>query len=148
MAVLVRDLFEIDFDHSRTARLDVLGMLSLSPLDLVTGQPVAVAQLLDEGDPLCRPVIPLEFPALSAHLVHGPTEAPLRDLLLEATLEQLASHGVTLDARAKLAAGDIQGFLADRADVLKGVIAQHIDRMAEWGARDDIRARDLMRLGG
>jgi hypothetical protein len=140
-------LADIDFDRESDVRVNILGMLSLDPVDLNTGQPCAVAQLLDADDPLIRPVEVADA-GLENYLVHGATGRPLRDLLLDATPTQLRSHGVTTAARDKLAAGDVDGFLTDRAAVLKRVMGEHINRMAEWGAHDDVRARDLMRLDG
>lgn len=76
------------------------------------------------------------------HLGSGRT---LRRALAEAPTEVAESHLVDGDGRRMLAGGNLDAFLVHRSRAVTATVKQHLDRMAEWGARDGRSISDTIR---
>jgi hypothetical protein len=144
----VAELDRVHFNHAMT-KINVLGLLSLSPRDLVTGEPVDVSRLLEAGSPL-RPIIPdqdLNLAGTVANRVVALAGSPraLVAALTTADPEISWSHLVNTHAQDLLRRGRYERFLAWRAELLGPAIKRHVDRMAEWGARDGRAVADIIR---
>jgi hypothetical protein len=130
-------------------KINVLGMLAAGPVDLRTGQPIDLIRLLDGGSPL-RVIVPDRTGAMFGTLANrAVTDAALGRALVMALMsvpaDAAASHLVDETGQELLRAGRYEDFLARRGTALTALIKTHIDRMAEWGARDGRSVSDLMR---
>jgi hypothetical protein len=142
------ELDKIHFNHAM-AKLNVLGLLSVEPRDPISGEAIDVTRLLDQGSPL-RPIV------ASDHLVQSGTIAnrvvlasrdgrPIHQALVSASAEVAASHLIDEQSRQRLANGEWESFLELRTEACRSTITGHINRMAEWGARDGRSVSDLLR---
>lgn len=147
------DLDEVRFDRP-AAKVSMLGLLSAGPRHLTTGAPLDIVRVLESGTPL-RPIIELERvepDSIANWAVSGPVtgddRSALRGLLAYCPPEIAASHLVDAEGQRLLRAGDVDRFLARRADAVVRLIAGRIDEMAEWGARDGRAMSDVIRSVG
>lgn len=125
---------------SRAARtrLALLAMAQARPKDLLTGEPLDVAGLIEAHD---RAAFVALFPGSSSapwgRLLHRPVgAAELRAALAAAPADALQSHLVTEEAAAALRRGEAQTFLADREQALRAAVRRVADRYAGWSRRD------------
>lgn len=137
------DRFSFQFAASK---LQTLALLELQPRDLETGELLDIVALLNgraNGSDL--PFIPVVAGqpsevglvlALANRLAHPPRQGGLRRLLLQATSDVLASHGISLAAQAALQAGDTLEFLNLRAQTLQPHTDQVFACHARWEASD------------
>lgn len=142
------DLAKIHLNHAMS-RINVLGLLSAGPLDPRTGQAVDIRVLLSEGNPLRTIVSDRTDPrdsSMASRIICSPgTSKVLRDALAGAPREVAESHLIDEHSQHLLAIGDDRAFLTERSVTLKTAIQRHVDRMAEWGARDGRSIADIMR---
>jgi hypothetical protein len=142
------DLSVTDVD-SAVGRVNILGLLSAEPLAPGSGEPVNLARLLDFGSPL-RFVVPAGAHPLSRSLANAVVwddVDPPDHRLATVAPEVAASHLIDAEGQRLLAAGDDGRFLEHRAGLVERAIREHVDRMAEWGARDGESVRDVLRAG-
>ena len=140
---------ELDKPHLGHAmtKINVLGLLAANPLDLRTGEPIDIARLLADGSPL-RPIIKDSRTILADSIANRTITGigsgqTVQQLLAQASPDVAASHLV--DALGQqLLTQDADEFLARRAGAATILIRSHIDRMAEWGARDGRALSDLI----
>lgn len=142
------ELDRIHLNHAMT-KINVLGLLSAEPRDLVTGEPVDLAGLLREGSPLRTVVneesVPLAGTIANRVVTHLGSGRTLRRALSESVPEVAGSHLVDEEGRRLLGDGDVAAFLARRGRAVEGAVKVHLDRMAEWGARDGRTIADTIR---
>jgi hypothetical protein len=142
------NLQKIHLNHAMS-RINVLGLLSVTPRDLRSGQPIDVRPLLADGSPL-RPIL-TDGPwphggSMANRIVSAPVHgSPVRDLLVAADPAVSESHLVDEAGQFLLAQGGSESFLRARAGALEETIKNHVDRMAEWGARDGRSISGIMR---
>jgi hypothetical protein len=138
------DLSRVHFSHAMT-KINVLGMLAAGPLDLQTGQPVDVVRLIEGGSPL-RPIVTGSAGAsgtLANRIVSAPLPTHIAEQLLRVVPAAVAaSHLVDQEL---LKAGQLEELFTRRAAALADLIKDHIDQMAEWGARDGRALADMLR---
>ncbi|MEV6929723.1 hypothetical protein AB0M46_35255 [Dactylosporangium sp. NPDC051485] len=144
------ELDKVHFNQAM-AKINALCLLSAEPRDPATGTPVDIARLLDEGSPL-RPIFDNSDLALVGTFANRVIAAPgpastLRTELAKASPEVAESHLLDAKAQSLLAKPSPAAFLERRADTLTAAFERHVDRMAEWGARDGRSIADLMRTG-
>jgi hypothetical protein len=144
----VPELDKVHFNHAMT-KINVLGLLSTSPLDLATGEPVDISRLLERGNPL-RPIVPgSQVPhteSLANRVVAlGGSQRAVLTALATAPERVAASHLVDAESQDQLRQGDHDRFLDRRAELVRSTIAHHVQRMAEWGARDGRALADIVR---
>ena len=130
-------------------KINVLGLLSAEPRDPRTGQPVDVVRLLEGGSPL-RSIVDDEHVRLSHSLANRAVTdirsgRTLQHALAAAAPEVATSHLVDAEARVLLATAQLEKFLVRRELIVGAVVKRHIDRMAEWGARDGRSVADVIR---
>ncbi len=141
----------IDLPASFDARADdsriiLLALAHLDPRDLVDGQPIDIAELLEREDKGAFVKILKQggepYSRSPANRLVQPKGRAVAKLLLErlsldgARDAVLASHAIDLEAAEVLRAGDLAGFLRRRAETLVGVVRQFGDRMAAWDHSD------------
>ena len=68
----------------------------------------------------------------------------LRDALVAASRDIADSHLID-EPSQRLLHGEDAAFLIGRSVTVKAAIQRHVDRMAEWGARDGQSIADIMR---
>jgi hypothetical protein len=142
------ELDKIHFSHA-VSKLNVLGLLSAEPRDLLSGEPLDITALLSDGSPL-RSIVPGSGTALAGTianrvvLAEGSAAARL-DALATASERVAASHVVDPEGQSLLAGAHYEAFLSLRAKQVTVVISDLVSRMAEWGARDGPSMSDLMR---
>lgn len=135
--------------RSSGSRLALLGMNSLGPRDLSSGEPINVAALITENDGLIRRVWDRSRPTGTTRgSVSSPSNrillpgqrsarADLRGLANSALgLGILASHGITPDAECALDADDAATFLRLRADEVERAVNALTSRLAGWERTD------------
>lgn len=130
-------------------RISTLGLLSADPRDLTTGETVDIVALLHSGS-LLAPIVDDRAQPLGGSLANrvvGSAGAgrTVRDLLVSAEPAVAAGHLVDADGQRLLADRQDAAFLERRAQAAAGAIKHHIDRMAEWGARDGRPVADAIR---
>jgi len=120
------------------ARANVALLSTLSPLDLETGDPIDVAQVLDDPSGLLRvPAASGRVESLASVLLHPAiSDDAIEGLIGEATPDALASHGVPQEAVDQLVDGDVDGFLALRLARLQELLDSRILALAEPTASD------------
>jgi hypothetical protein len=119
--------------RSADARLALLGLASLNPRNLVTGEEMPLAPLIEEFDVAAFRAVVDSRRATTNPLVQSPANrvihakvVGIRAVILDCYKEQeealLLSHGITMTAAKALAASDYDAFLAQReAEILKAV---------------------------
>ncbi|HET8684103.1 MAG TPA: DUF262 domain-containing protein [Micromonosporaceae bacterium] len=144
----VAELDKTHFNHAMT-KISTLGLLSTDPVDLITGHTVDVARLMNSGSPLQKITNDEQTPGAKtiANRVIGSTGSGqlLRQRLARATPEVAASHLVDAEGQELLRSGDLESFLARRGVICEKIIKMHVERMAEWGARDGRSIADTIR---
>jgi Protein of unknown function DUF262 len=142
------ELDRVHLNHAMT-KINVLGLLSAEPRDLLTGEPIDLAGLLRDGSPLRMLVndnsVPLTATLANRVVTHLGSGRKLRHALVEASPAVAASHLVDVDGQRLLAGGDLDAFLLHRADAVERTVKEHLDRMSEWGARDGRSIADAIR---
>ncbi|WP_432987053.1 DUF262 domain-containing protein [Dactylosporangium sp. CA-233914] len=144
----VADLNKVHLGQT-TSKINILGLWSAGPRDPSNGSPVDIARLLDHSSPL-RPIFDDSDLPLTGTIANRIIAAPgpaLRQALATASLEVAESHLVDEEAQHLLARGATSDFLARRAEATAVGLQRHVDRMAEWGARDGRSIADLLRTG-
>jgi Uncharacterized conserved protein (DUF2081). len=144
--------FVTDLDQVHPARvmakINILALASVGPRDLVTGEPIDVARLVEAGDPL-RTIVRDPGPnghTMANRVIAGPGFGrDLADALAEATPGVAASHLIDNEAQELLSAGPGGQFLIRRAQLVASTVEEYVDRMAEWGARDGRALADVIR---
>lgn len=127
------------------SRLALLGMASLSPRDLTTGEPIEVANLIEQkGVDAFRRIVPrgqmLGRGPANRLLLLG-TGSARREIVELAVREGgesviLSSHGITGAAIQALVAGDDTAFLAHRKTTIESAVNDLSSRLAEWSKQD------------
>jgi len=144
----VPDLSNVNLKHAM-AKINVLGLLSAEPRDLQSGQRIEIRSLLENGSPL-RMVITdqpeLRMGTMANRIICSAKPGrSLQQALISATFDVAASHLIGSDAYESLLNGDYQQFLTQRSKLVSAVIGAHVERMAEWGARDGRSISDIIR---
>jgi hypothetical protein len=149
----VRFTPELDKAHFNQAmtKLNVLCLWSAEPREPATGAPVDIARLLDEGSPL-RPLfegsgLPAANAIANRVIASSNPTSVLRQQLADASPEVAMSHLLDKRTQTLLTESSPTAFLERRADILAIAFKRHVDRMAEWGARDGQSIADLLRTG-
>lgn len=142
------DISAVHAKHAMT-KLNVLGLLSADPRDLRTGEPIDIRTILEAGSPVRPIVVDRTIPyveTMANRIVAAAGAARLiQHSISEAAVDILASHLITEDARELLAGRQYADFLAARAEAVSVAVKSHVDRMAEWGARDSQSISDIVR---
>jgi hypothetical protein len=125
------------------SRIALLGMASLDPVDPSDGRIVDIATLIEERDASAfRSIVPrhvgLAKSPANRILLPGPGSArkELLELAGNGYSEIFASHGISPEAEADLAAGKVDSFLQNRKSVLEEAVRALADRLAAWGQND------------
>ena len=125
-------------------KLNVLGLLSSNPRDIPSGAELDLAAVLDRGSPLRTVINDDEIwgagSIANRIIASAGSGRTLRQALASADPEVAASQLVDPQGRRLLADGDLPGFLHRRSKVAEETIRRHVERMAEWGARDGSRS--------
>lgn len=144
----VPDLGNVNLKHAM-AKINVLGLLSAEPRDLLTGQRLEIRVLLEAGSPLRAIVTDHSAPmtrTMANRIVCSMRPGrSLQRALISAPPDVAASHLIGSDTHDFLLNGDYQQFLARRSEVVISVIGAHVERMSEWGARDGRSIADVIR---
>lgn len=127
------------------SRITLLALAHLHPLDLEKGEVIDVAAIIEKEDLgtfsriVHRPALELARSPAN-RLLHSKVAQPLQLLRsrISADLEDpvLASHAIDSRAAHLLTAGDWQGFLARRAEILTEEVRNLTERMAAWDHSD------------
>ena len=135
--------FDPRADESRIA---LLALVHLGPRDLHTGSRLDVPGLLETHDKDAFIKIlkqaGLEQSRSPANRLIQSKGTPVHQLLRERIFEHgtedavLASHAISQRAAERLAAGDLEGFLAKRAETLTEEIRHFCERRAAWNYSD------------
>ncbi|WP_341719698.1 DUF262 domain-containing protein [Micromonospora sp. FIMYZ51] len=143
----IPELDKVHFNHAMT-KISALGLLSMEPRSLASGEILDAARLLDSGSPL-RPLLAEKglprLDTIANRLILPPGERPDPTRLASATVSVAASQLVDERAQELLTRHRWIDFLAHRAEACDAVIRSHVDRMAEWGARDGRALTDILR---
>jgi hypothetical protein len=144
----VPDLSNVNLKHAM-AKINVLGLMSVEPRDLQTGQRIEIRALLEDGSPL-RAIITghpeLRTGTMANRIVYPMKSArSLRHALVSASPDVAATHLIGSDTQHFLLEGDYQQFLMRRSNVVRTIIGAHVERMSEWGARDGRSIADIIR---
>jgi hypothetical protein len=146
--LFVPELDKVHFNHAMT-KINVLGLLSASPLDLVTGEPIDISRVLEVGSPLRVILSKNQLPQADtlANRVVGITGSPsvLASRLAQAPEQIAASHLIDAEAQTLLVRCDDANFLSRRNYLVTSAVVRHVNRMAEWGARDGRALADIVR---
>ena len=142
------ELDRIHLNHAMT-KINLLGMLSVEPRDLLTGERIDLAGLLQEGSPLRNVVnddtIDLASTLANRVVTHLGSGRTLRRALVDADPQVAETHLVDEHGQRLLAEEKVEAFLDRRARAVAATIKSHVDRMAEWGARDGRSIAEAMR---
>jgi len=125
------------------SRIVLLALASLGPRDPATGSVLELVQTIESVDPF-RKIVGDDVPGArnpaNRMLMSGRgfAEDELHPFVLAPNLdhEVLKSHAISPDAARALAAGDHEGFLAERKKTLESSIVDLGNRMAEWSSND------------
>lgn len=142
------DLSNVNLKHS-LAKINVLGLLSADPRDIQTGHRIEIHTLLEDGSPLRAIIVDqsgLPTGTMANRVISSmkPGRA-VRRTLISAPSSITATHLIGTDARDFLAHGNYKEFLAVRSKSVSAAVGAHVDRMSEWGARDDRSIADIIR---
>ncbi|MEU9412087.1 DUF262 domain-containing protein [Streptomyces sp. NPDC048281] len=133
------------------AKINVLGLLSAHPVLLndvpdmegtlhLRGTRIErtrlLAEVLDSGSSPLSPVVGLSDRSVSNRMVHPGLTGTEAALLPFADPEALRSHCVDDQCMNFLLSGDLDEFLRRRSEVVRQVIAGHVQKMALWGFSD------------
>jgi hypothetical protein len=142
------ELDKVHFGHAM-AKINVLGLLANEPREPLTGELVDVTRLLDTGSPLRAIVDNGQSPRVATVANRAVTSIrsrrELAQALAAASPDVAASQLVDEDAQQLLVEGRAEAFLERRAQAVARAIKTHVDRMAEWGARDGRAITDIIR---
>ncbi|MFI5907383.1 DUF262 domain-containing protein [Dactylosporangium sp. NPDC051541] len=127
------------------AKINILCLWAAEPREPATGLPVDIARLLDQGSPV-QPIVGGVGMITDRVIASGPRFL-LRTQLAQAPPEVAESHLIDRTAQRLLAGSSPVAFLDRRAERLNAAIKWHVDRMAEWGARDGRSIADMLRTG-
>lgn len=142
------DLSKVNLNHAMS-KINALGLLSVGPLDLRTAQPTDIRILLSGGKPLRlivsgRPYYSVN--SMANRIISAiSSQVALKNAILNATPDVAASHLIDDAGRQLLGEGHQEEFLLRRSRELTAVVRTHVDRMAEWGARDGRPIADIIR---
>jgi hypothetical protein len=141
-----RDGLPLRFDaRAADSRIALLGLASLGPLDLVSGEPIDVAGLVEQhGVAAFRRILP------SANVLgRGPANRLLLPGAGSARYELvdharrkgsdsavLRSHAISPQAAAALLAGEDESFLRQRKDRIEEAVQRLGERLAAWSRTD------------
>lgn len=133
------------------SRLALLALASLGPLDPEDGQPFDVAALIEARDAEAFRIIVPNHPGLgrtAANRILLPGRGSARKDLLDVPAGTgdpvLASHAISREMLAALAAGDADGFLATRGDAIVRAFERLSERLAAWDRSDRPSVRHLL----
>jgi hypothetical protein len=142
------ELDKVHFNHAMT-KINTLGLLSALPRDPDAGTPVDVARLLEVGSPLRTIVngsgLPYANTMANRAIVEAGSGRPLSRALADAAPDVAASHLIDPPAQVLLSTGQAEAFLTRRGRLVAETVRLHVDRMAEWGARDRRTMADIIR---
>ena len=144
------EIERVDFSHAMT-KLNVLGLLSLSPRDLAGFEPLDPSAVLDSDATPLRPLVVPESVRGAETFANRlfttvlPGRRSVRAAMLAAPEDVAQSHLVDDEGRRLLAGGHDVAFLERRAEAVREVVRRHVGRMAEWNARDGAAMADLIR---
>lgn len=140
---MARDAFNFRFAASK---LQALALLARRPVDLASHEPIALEPWLtshEGGD--ASPLIPLIQSArgVDSHLLscvanrwfHSRSPG-LRQRILASDAQTLSTHLVSEIARDLLKAGDVQGFLEERANDMDRHFQEFFSQRARWADTD------------
>ncbi|SCF39450.1 DUF262 domain-containing protein [Micromonospora mirobrigensis] len=142
------ELDKVHFNHAM-AKLNTLGLLSAEPRDVTSGNLIDIGRILEQGSPL-RPLLREDGSTgvdstIANRFVLPPGERISPAVLAAASAEVAASHLLSEAAQEELGGGNVPTFLLLRAEDCSRVITDHVNRMAEWGARDGRAVSDILR---
>ncbi|HLL69325.1 MAG TPA: DUF262 domain-containing protein [Micromonosporaceae bacterium] len=143
----VPDLDKVHLNHA-AAKLNLLGLVSVGPRDLVTGRPLDLSAVFDRKNVIGEIILDRDVPlaeTFANRLVKTSKSRSVRSQLTTAPADFTLSHLVDERGREFLSAGELHRFLSHRADLLREVVRTHVDSMAEWGARDGQSLANMMR---
>lgn len=142
------DIARVHLNHS-AAKINVLGLLSVGPRDLTTGTSLDPRTLFEDARPIREIVgdrsVQLAQTFANRVVAGGRLTRPVQAALAEAPEEVAASHLVNHEAQRSLLSGEVADFLARRATLVGVAVREHVDSMAEWGARDGRSIADMVR---
>ena len=122
------------------SRLSLLGLVSLGPLDLVTGNPIDVAALIESAGPNpFRRIWKLHGNPLADRALLPGRGRAIDDLVLAAetgSTAVLASHGVDDECRDALLGDDPDRFIDRRHQIIEAATRDLSDRLAAWDRND------------
>lgn len=141
------------------SRLALLGLASLGPLELATGVPVDVSELVEHSDAAAfRSIYPGESSPANRVLLPGAGSARreltefvrnergdslfLRDSVI------LRSHGISHQAENALMAGNAESLLVIRGERIEEAVHQLGDRLAAWSGSDRSSISYLLQQAG
>lgn len=133
--------FDARADGSRVA---LLALAHLEPRDFESGRPLDVAALLEENDKdsfvkIVKRAKASRSPAnRTLYRLESPLDRLLLDRIASTSVDDpvLASHAIDPRAAECLVAGDVDGFLAIRAELLTEETRRFAARMAAWEHND------------
>jgi hypothetical protein len=132
-----------------TAKINLLGLVSIGPRDLTTGLPLDLAATFDRASPVRDIIADRAVPlaqTFANRIVPGVVaNRPVRSLLSDVDPDVAASHLVDEHGQALLASGRLEPFLRHRHQLVTAAVLAHVDTMAEWGARDGRSTADMIR---
>jgi hypothetical protein len=149
-ADLTVDLTKVHLNHAMT-RINVLGFLSAVPRDLNTREPLDIRSIFTTTarGPLHPIIISGAIPhsrTLANRVISPPISAKfLVQKLAYAPSDVAESHLMDRETQTLLFEGRYDEFLVKRSRIAETVIRTHVDRMAEWGARDGRAIADVIR---
>lgn len=143
------DIATVHMRHAN-ARITLLSLLAVGPRDLVTGEPLDVESLVDKPR-MTQEIVHASSPlsgTFANRIVRGTPVPHVYSALLTAPLQVAGSHLVDEECIRLAIREDEAGFLERRAELVRAQVRQHLDAMAEWGARDGRSVVDLLRAVG
>jgi Protein of unknown function DUF262 len=146
LATIARE--EISMASAR-GKVAICGLFSHAPRNLLSGDKFVPDELFRDGAPevMLRIVSPKVFPlgsTLGNRLLHPAVGVAPSRLVRECNDEgALASHGVDRLSQHAMRQGDVDVFLARRAEVLGEWIRDFVDARAEWDRPDTPSVRAL-----
>lgn len=142
------DLAKLHLNHAMS-KLNILGLLSAGPMDIRTGQPIDIRALIDGGTPLQAIIEDARGPygnsSANRIIAYPARSGVVRHALASTSRQVAASHLIDEYNQHLLSNEDDEEFLIGRSAAVGAAIAAHVDRMAEWGARDGRAITDIIR---
>lgn len=140
------------------SRIVLLALSHLGPCDLQSGQPIDVATLLEKDG---KGAFVKIFKQKDLPSSRGPANRIIQakgtrvQQLLHRRISEhgpddpdLASHAISPETAALLAAGDLEGFLESRTEVLTEQVRRYGERMAAWDHSDRPSLEHLLAEAG